>query len=51
MPPGLARLAVASLGALGLAVGLVVAVNGRVVGLALAAGGAALLLWSVLRTQ
>lgn len=51
MPPGLPKLAVAALGALGLAAGLVAAVNGRVAGLALAGCGAALLLWSVLGRQ
>lgn len=49
MPPGLARPALAALGALALAVGLVAALNGSLAGLALAACGAALLLWSVLR--
>ena len=48
MPPGLARVGVAALGALALAAGLVAAVNGRLAGLLLAACGGALLLWSVL---
>jgi hypothetical protein len=51
MPPGLPRLAVAALGALALAVGLVAALNGRLAGLLLAACGAALLFWSVLRRR
>ena len=46
MPPGLVRLAVAALGALALALGLVALLNGRWTGAAIAAGGAALLLWS-----
>ena len=49
MPSGLTRLAVAAVGALALAVGLVALVNGRLVGLVIALGGAALLGWSVLR--
>lgn len=49
MPPGLARVALAVLGALALAAGLVAAANGRLGGLLLAACGAALLLWSTLR--
>ncbi len=49
MPPGLARVAIAALGALALALGLVAAANGRLAGLLLAACAAALLLWSVLR--
>jgi hypothetical protein len=47
MPPGLTRLWIAAVGALALAVGLVAALNGRAAGIALALGGAALLLWSV----
>jgi hypothetical protein len=42
MPPGLGRLAVASIGAAALA-----ALNGVLAGLVIAVGGAALLLWSV----
>ena len=49
MPPGLGRLAVASLGAAALAVGLVGAVNGVLAGIAIAVGGVALLAWSVFR--
>jgi hypothetical protein len=47
MPPGLRRLAVASLGAAALAVGLVAAVNGVLAGIVIAVGGVALLAWSV----
>ena len=47
MPPGLGRLAIASLGAAALAVGVVAALNGVLAGIAIAAGGVALLLWSV----
>ena len=47
MPPGLMRVGVAAAGALALAVGLVVAFNGRLAGGAFAIGGAVLLLWSV----
>ncbi len=46
MPPGLARLAVAALGALALALGLVALLNGRWAGALIALGGAALLVWS-----
>jgi hypothetical protein len=49
MPPGLGRLAVAAVGALALTVGLVALLNGRLVGLVIALGGALLLGWSVLR--
>lgn len=49
MPPGLTRVALAALGALALAVGLVATANGRPAGLLPAACGAALLVWSVLR--
>ena len=48
-PPELLPVAVAGAGALALAVGLVALVNGRLLGVALAAGGAALVAWSVLR--
>ena len=47
MPPGTIRLAVAALGALALAVGLVAALNGRPGGVLVAVLGAALLAWSV----
>ena len=47
MPPGLGRLVVASLGAAALAVGLIVALNGVLAGIAIAVGGVALLAWSV----
>jgi hypothetical protein len=47
MPPGLGRLAVASLGAAAVAVGLVAALNGVTAGIVIAVGGVALLLWSV----
>jgi hypothetical protein len=47
MPPGLGRLAVASLGAAALAVGLVASMNGVLAGIAIAVGGVALLAWSV----
>jgi hypothetical protein len=46
MPPGLARLAVAAIGALALAVGGVALLNGRWAGVAIVAGGLALVLWS-----
>jgi hypothetical protein len=42
---------VAGAGALGLAVGLVALLNGRLAGAAIALGGAVLLLWSVLRLR
>lgn len=47
MPPGLARVAVAALGALALAVGAVAALGGRLAGIPLALGGAVLLVWSL----
>ena len=47
MPPGLLRLGIAATGALALAAGAVAALNGRVVGVVIALGGAALLAWSV----
>jgi hypothetical protein len=47
MPPGLGRLAVASIGAAALAVGPVAALNGVPAGIAIAVGGVALLAWSV----
>jgi hypothetical protein len=47
MPPGLGRLAVASVGAAALAAGLVAALNGVPAGIAIAVGGIVLLVWSV----
>ena len=47
MPPGLGRLAVASLGAAALALGFIAALNGVLAGIAIALGGATLLVWSV----
>ena len=47
MPPGLGRLAVASLGAAALAIGLVATLNGVPAGIVIAVGGIALLVWSV----
>jgi hypothetical protein len=47
MPPGLTRLAVAALGALALAVGLVAALSGRWAGGLVAVLGGTLLAWSV----
>ena len=47
MPPGLGRLAVASVGAAALAIGLVAALNGVPAGFAMAVGGVALLAWSI----
>jgi len=47
LPPGMTQLAVAAIGALALAVGLVAAANGRGAGIVLAIGGAVLLAWSV----
>ena len=47
MAPGLARLAVAALGALALAVGVVAALNGRWAGVLVAVLGCTLLAWSV----
>jgi hypothetical protein len=49
MPPGLARVAVAAAGAAALAVGLIAALHGTRAGIAIAAGGLALLGWSVFR--
>ncbi len=46
-PPGVGKLALAALGALALAVGLVAALNGAILGALVALCGAALLLWSV----
>ena len=47
LPPGLTQLAVAAIGALALAVGVVAALNGRGAGIAIAFGGGLLVLWSV----
>lgn len=47
MPPGLGRVAVASLGAAALAVGVVAVLNGVPAGIAIAVGGVLLLGWSV----
>ena len=47
MPPGLGRLAVASIGAAALAAGLVAALNGVAAGIVIAVGGVALLVWTV----
>jgi hypothetical protein len=47
MPPRLRNLAVAGAGALALAVGAVALVNGALVGIVLALGGALLVAWSV----
>ena len=44
-------LVVAAAGALALAVGLVALLNGRLVGVAVALGGAVLLAWSVLKLR
>ena len=49
MPRGLLPLAIAAVGALALAVGLVALLNGTLAGIAIALGGAALLAWSVFR--
>lgn len=49
MPPGLARVAVAVLGALALAAGAVLLLRAAVAGGLFALGGAALLVWSVRR--
>jgi hypothetical protein len=49
--PGLPQLVAAAAGGLSLAVGLVALLNGSVVGVLLLLGGAALLLWSVLRPR
>jgi hypothetical protein len=51
MPPGLGRVAVAAIGALALAVGIVALVNGRLVGVVIALGGVLLIGWSVLRRR
>jgi hypothetical protein len=49
--PGLPQLAAAAGGGLALAVGLVALLNGSVVGIVLLLGGAALLVWSVLKPR
>ncbi len=46
-PPGLLQLVVAGIGAAAIAIGLVALLNGKAAGAAIAAGGAALLLWSI----
>ncbi len=51
MLPGLPQLAAAAGGGLALAVGLVALLNGSVVGVVLLAGGAALIVWSVLKPR
>lgn len=51
MLPGLPQLVAAGLGGLTLAVGLVALLNGSYVGILLLVGGAALLVWSVLRPR
>ena len=51
MPPGLPQLVAAAAGGLVLAVGLVALLNGNLVGILLLIGGAALLVWSVLRPR
>ena len=47
MPPGLIRIGVAAIGSAAVALGLVALLNGRLVGIAIAVGGAVLVLWSV----
>ena len=47
MPPGTTQLLVAGAGAFAVALGAVALVNGLLIGLALALGGALLLAWSV----
>jgi threonine/homoserine/homoserine lactone efflux protein len=51
MPPGLMYVVVASVGALALGVGAVAAIDGHLLGIVLALGGAVLLFWSVLRSK
>ena len=51
MPPGLTRVAIAALGATALAAGAVIVFRQVVVGILFAVGGAALLLWSVMRPR
>ena len=50
-PPELLPVVVAAAGTLGLAVGLLALLNGSLAGLAIAVGGAVLLVWSVLRQR
>ena len=50
MPPGLGRVAVATIGAAALAAGLIAALNGAITGIAIAGAGAALLGWSIFRS-
>jgi hypothetical protein len=47
MPPGLGRVAIASLGAAAMAAGAVIAFRDLLVGVLFLIGGAALLAWSV----
>jgi hypothetical protein len=47
MPPGLLRIGVAAIGSAAVALGLVALLNGRLAGIAIAVGGAMLVLWSV----
>ena len=49
MPPGLARVAIAAVGAAALAAGAVVVLREPAVGVLFGVGGAALLLWSIRR--
>jgi hypothetical protein len=51
MPPGLIYVIVASAGALALGVGAVATIDGHLVGIPLALGGAVLLFWSVRRSK
>jgi hypothetical protein len=50
-PPELLPVFVAAAGALALAVGLVALLNGRLVGAVLAVGGAAIVVWSIVRVR
>jgi hypothetical protein len=51
MPPGLLYVVVASVGALALGVGAVAVIDGHLLGIVLALGGAVLLFWSVQRSK
>ena len=51
MPPGLMYVVVASVGALALGVGAVATIDGHLLGILLALGGAVLLAWSVRRSK
>jgi len=51
MPPGLMYVVVASIGALALGVGAVATIDGHLLGIVLALGGAVLLFWSVRRSK